>query len=94
MHAELPLGRGDVDLENELPVSAAHFKKVRFFPMYGVQGVRPFPPNVVMERLIIQPGAPAKPAQLLRHAGAVRRLLRSLLHDLGLKMFSNRWLGR
>ncbi|MBS1569102.1 MAG: hypothetical protein JST45_06625 [Bacteroidetes bacterium] len=47
-----------------------------------------------MERLIIQPGAPAKPAQLLRHAGAVRRLLRSLLHDLGLKMFSNRWLGR
>lgn len=88
-----PLGRGEAFLENELPVLAARFKKVRFFPMHGAQGIRPLPPNVVVERLITEPYARATPAQLLRRAGAVRRLLRSLWQDVGMAMFSNHWRG-
>lgn len=88
-----PCGHGEAFLENELPVLAARFKKVRCFPMHSVPGIRPLPSNVQVEHLLQDPYARATPAQLLRHAGAAGRLLISLWQDVGTVMFSKRWRG-
>lgn len=88
-----PCGHGETFLENELPVLAARFKKVRCFPMHSVPGIRPLPPNVQVERLLPDPYARATPGQLLRQARAVCRLVGSLWQDMGMAMFSKHWRG-
>lgn len=46
-----PYGHGEAFLENELPVLAKGFRRVRLFPMLGAGQPRPLPPGVEVQRL-------------------------------------------
>ncbi len=88
-----PYGRGEAFLENELPTLAERFGQVHLFPLHGGEGMRALPPNVEVERMLPDPYERATMAQLVGHAGEVRRLLHSLWQDVGIAMFNNRWRG-
>ncbi|MCO5273459.1 MAG: glycosyltransferase [Flavobacteriales bacterium] len=88
-----PYGRGEAFLENELPVLAKRFGKVKLFPMHGGEGMRPLPGNVEVHRLIEDPFARASPGQLLRYHRALLRMSVSLWKDMGTKLFQRRWRG-
>jgi glycosyltransferase involved in cell wall biosynthesis len=46
-----PFGNGEAFLENELPILAAGFQRVRLFPLMPLGEARPLPPNVETVRL-------------------------------------------
>ena len=70
-----PQGITEAFLENELPVVAPHFDRVRVFPLLKDEGTRPLPPNVDVTHLFDDPFKPADAIEMLRHA----RLLKDLL---------------
>lgn len=45
-----PFGHGEAFLENELPLLAHTFGRIRLFPMHTEGGIRPLPPGVEVER--------------------------------------------
>lgn len=46
-----PFGHGEAFLENELPILAQGFERVRLFPLLPGGEQRPLPPGVEVERL-------------------------------------------
>ncbi len=85
MHKELwlftqdfPFGKGEAFLENELPVLAKGFEKIRLFPLFHQGEPRPLPPGVQVERLFTREEAfrPMAPWKLLLHLPRAWKVLR------------------
>lgn len=70
-----PFGHGEAFLENELPILAQGFKRVRLFPLLSTGEVRPLPAGVEVERLFTHEEA-YRPIALWRMLLDLPRVLR------------------
>ncbi|MGB6048496.1 MAG: hypothetical protein WBG34_12940, partial [Flavobacteriales bacterium] len=70
-----PHGNGEAFLENELPILAEGFERVRLFPLLNSGEIRPLPPGVEVERLFNAKEA-CRPIALWRMYLDLPRILR------------------
>lgn len=76
-----PYGDREAYLENELPILAERFERIRIFPELPLDGLRNMPDNVETELLLPDPWATAGVGYLLGHPRQLLALLASLRED-------------
>lgn len=78
---EFPYGHGETFLENELPVLAEHFQRIRILPLRHGGTARPVPSNVVVRPHVLDEFRMATPGELIAQRRDTARLLTSLWKD-------------
>lgn len=73
-----PTGDMENSVGHELPALRRYFSRIRVFPLFVQEGVRPMPEGVEMHAVIDDPYASATPWQVLRNWGAWSVLQRAV----------------
>jgi glycosyltransferase involved in cell wall biosynthesis len=76
-----PFGNGESFMENELPILARRFKRIKLFPLMPIGEQRPLPPNVTVEKVFSHSDVfrPMSLPMLLTQLSRLRHIWRAIL---------------